>query len=105
VAAALRTKTYPVVDLDHEDSSSEIDLNGMVSISFGLGKATLAAVEERDLYANDLADRVLRQEILRCMSVGQLTGTVGKYFKAKERASRMEHCRLTFLLKNQIIEI
>jgi hypothetical protein len=54
-----------------------LDLDGLVLAFVDVQSALQAAQAERDYYANECADRMVRREVQQCMMAGQPTGAVG----------------------------
>ena len=54
-----------------------LDLDGLVLAYVDVQSALQAAQAERDYYANECADRMVRREVRQCMMAGQPTGAVG----------------------------
>ena len=54
-----------------------LDLDGLVPAFVDVQSALQAAQAERDYYANECADRMVRREVQQCMMAGQPTGAVG----------------------------
>ena len=59
------------------DDDHVLDLDGLVLAYVDVQSALQAAQAERDYYANECADRMVRREVRQCMMAGQPTGAVG----------------------------
>jgi hypothetical protein len=77
VAKALITKIVPNSSNNEHNKNLTIDLNKLSMTFIDVQSALQSAQSERDFYANELADRMVRESVRKCMTLGQPTGAVG----------------------------